>query len=117
MMSVRNLSFQKSMKGKARSTTRRGSGKIYMAITNSSKKKWVGAVTSEVAERPRLQIDFTPEAFQHLSNMKERANVKSTAEVARNALRLYDWYLEKQREGYQILIAKGDTVKQVEFLL
>jgi hypothetical protein len=49
--------------------------------------------------------------------MKERANVKSTAEVARNALRLYDWYLEKQREGYQILIAKGDTVKQVEFLL
>ena len=49
--------------------------------------------------------------------MKEKANVKSTTDVARNALRLYDWYLEKQAEGYQLLLAKGDDVRQVELLL
>jgi len=68
-------------------------------------------------DRPRLQIDFTPAAYEHLNRMKEKANVKSTTDVARNALRLYDWYLEKQAEGYQLLLAKGDDVRQVELLL
>jgi len=49
--------------------------------------------------------------------MRERAGVKSAAEVAKNALRLYDWYLERKGEGFQLLIAKGDVVKHVELLL
>jgi hypothetical protein len=70
-----------------------------------------------VSERPRLQIDLTPQAFAHLSLMTKRANVKSPADVARNALRLYDWYLQKQEAGYNLLLSKGDEVKQVELLL
>jgi hypothetical protein len=89
-----------------------------MATTiDVTKRKATINANTVASDRPRLQIDFTPEAFQHLSVMKDKAGVKSTAEVARNALRLYDWYLEKQQEGYQILIAKGDSVKQVELLL
>jgi hypothetical protein len=89
-----------------------------MATTiDVTKRKTTANATTVISDRPRLQIDFTPEAFQHLNVMKDKAGVRSTAEVARNALRLYDWYLEKQQEGYQILIAKGDSVKQVELLL
>jgi hypothetical protein len=49
--------------------------------------------------------------------MRELAKVKTPAEVAKNALRLYDWYLQKQDEGYTLLIEKEDVVRQVEVLL
>ena len=81
------------------------------------KKRAQSEPSPSPTERPRLQIDFTPEGFQHLNIMKDRAKVRSAAEVAKNALKFYDWYLEKQAEGYQLLIAKGDSVKHVELLL
>jgi len=80
-------------------------------------KKSPQRAASTASERPRLQIDFTPQAYEHLTTMTERAKVKTAADVARNALRLYDWYLQKQEAGYHLLLAKGDEVKQVELLL
>jgi hypothetical protein len=74
-------------------------------------------VKARTTDRPRLQIDFTPDAFKHLEKMRELAKVKTPAEVAKNALRLYDWYLQKQDEGYTLLIEKEDVVRQVEVLL
>jgi hypothetical protein len=87
------------------------------AMKKEPQAAWSSKTRTPRVDRPRLQIDFTHEAYQHLNRMKEKANVKSTTEVARNALRLYDWYLEKQAEGFKLLLAKGNDVKQVELLL
>jgi len=95
-----------------------------MAITDSVNIKkspqspiWTTKAEPPVVERSRLQLDFTPQALEDINRMKVKAKVKSTAELARNALRLYEWYLEKQEQGYELLLAKGGEVKQVELLL
>jgi hypothetical protein len=67
--------------------------------------------------RPRVQVDFSSEAYQRLLQIKELAQEKTNVDTIRNALRLYGWYLEKKRDDYHILVAKDDVVKEVELLL
>jgi hypothetical protein len=75
-------------------------------------------MAKSIGKRWRLQVDFTPESFQHLSTiMRQRAHARSNKEVARKALRLYDWYLDQIAQGKQLLLVKGDEVKAVELLL
>lgn len=66
--------------------------------------------------RQRLQLDFSPEAFGQLTQLRDKAEAKTNAEVVRNALRLYGWFLEQKKNNYRIQIAKDDTVKEVELI-
>jgi hypothetical protein len=72
---------------------------------------------NESAPRHRLQLDFSPEAYERLSQIRIQSGAKTNAEVVRSALRLYDWYLEQKRNGYNLQLVKDDTVKEVEILL
>ncbi len=76
-------------------------------------------VTSPVSSsaRTRVQVDFSRGAYERLQEIKQISGDRKDVDVIRDALRLYGWYLEKKVEGYQILVAKGDEVKQVELLL
>ena len=75
------------------------------------------ASTEVSIDRNRVQVDFTSEAYERLQQIKDMAGVKSNTETIRNALRLYDWYLQKRADNCQLLLAKGDVVKEVELLL
>jgi hypothetical protein len=66
--------------------------------------------------RQRLQLDLSPEAFGQLLQLRDKADVKTNAEVIRNALRLYGWFLEQKKNNYRIQLAKDDTVKEVELI-
>jgi len=65
----------------------------------------------------RLQLDFTPEAFQRLQEIKALAEAKTNAEVVRNAIRLYEWFLHQVRDHYKFQLVKDDKVKEVELVL
>lgn len=67
-------------------------------------------------ERQRIYIDFTPEAVRRLEDIKKMAEARSNAELVRNSLRLYEWFLARKKEGNRVCIIKGDSVKEVEFL-
>jgi hypothetical protein len=67
--------------------------------------------------RQRVQLDFTPEAIDRLREIKELAGAKTNAEVVRNALRLYEWFLRQKKENYTIQLVKDNWVKEVEIIL
>ena len=67
--------------------------------------------------RQRVQLDFTPEALERLREIKEMAEAKTNAEVVRNALRLYEWFLKQRRENYTFQLVKDNKVKEVEIVL
>jgi hypothetical protein len=66
--------------------------------------------------RLRVQLDFTPEAFERLKDIRNLADAKTNAEIVRNALRLYEWFLRRKRQDYRIQLVKDDTVKEVELM-
>ena len=76
-----------------------------------------GATIEEVAgKRHRLQIDFSPEAHERLMRIRERSEAATNAEVVRNALRLYDWFLDQRARNSRLQLVEGDTVKEIEVL-
>lgn len=43
--------------------------------------------------KQRIQFDFTPEALKRLEDLKERIEAPTKAEVIRNSLKLYEWFI------------------------
>ena len=67
--------------------------------------------------RQRVQLEFTPEAMDRLRQIKSLANAGTNAEVVRNALRVYEWFLRQRAEEYKLQLVKDDQVKEVELVL
>lgn len=63
-----------------------------------------------------MQLDFSPEAFDRLQEIKNLADARTNAEVVRNAIRLYEWFLRQKREHFKVQLVKGDKVKEVELV-
>ena len=66
--------------------------------------------------RQRVQLDFTPEAYQRLLEVRRMAEARTNAEVVRNALRLYEWFLIQRQEGFHLQITKEGVVREVELM-
>ncbi len=77
----------------------------------------VSDVTREAAERHRLQLDFSPEAYKRLLQLRAEAEATTNAEIVRNALRLYEWFLSQRRQNFRVQLVKDDLVKEVELML
>ena len=41
----------------------------------------------------RVQFDFTPEALERVDVIQEKIGVSTRAEVIRNALKVYEWFV------------------------
>lgn len=68
-------------------------------------------------QRQRIQIDFSPTAMRVLAQIKMRSGASTNAEVVRNALRLYDWFLGQKLEGAKIHVVSPDgSAREVEFM-
>jgi vesicle coat complex subunit len=50
--------------------------------------------TTGVQSKQRIQFDFTPEALKRLEDLKKRIEASTKAEVIRNALKLYEWFVQ-----------------------
>jgi hypothetical protein len=51
--------------------------------------------TVKANTKQRLQFDFSTEALKRLETMQERLDAPTKAEVVRNALKLYEWFINQ----------------------
>lgn len=66
----------------------------------------------------RLQFEFSKEAYDRLEKMKAESGAASFAELVRNALRVYDWVKQQEKNGYELALVKdGEHVKSVTLVL
>lgn len=77
---------------------------------------------SETRERgsagKRIQFEFSADAMQRLDTMKAETNATSYAGLVRDALRVYEWVVQQQKDGYEIGLVKDNTLaKTVKFML
>ena len=63
-----------------------------------------GRGTDEIVKKERVQLDFTEEGLQQLDEMKHLSGATTRAEVIRNALRLYDFFLTEVDPEYTVNI-------------
>ena len=70
------------------------------------------------SEPHRIQFQFSPEAYTRLNDLRDRVEATSYAELVRNALRIYEWVLDQEKEGYSFALIKDDKlVKEIKFVL
>jgi hypothetical protein len=70
----------------------------------------------EAVTRHRVQLDFSPGAYKRLRELREKADARTNADLVRNALRLYEWYLNAKNDNYKINLIKNGEVKEVEIM-
>lgn len=51
--------------------------------------------TVKINTKQRVQFDFSQEALKRLEEMQERLDAPTKAEVVRNALKLYEWFINE----------------------
>jgi hypothetical protein len=61
-----------------------------------------------MAEKIRVQFDFTPSALEELDKLQGTMGAKSRAEVIRYALRVLQWLLDQLRSGGKIMVEGRD---------
>ena len=60
------------------------------------------------SQKKRVQFDFSSEALSRVDRLMTFTDVTSRADVVRNSIRLYEWLVERAREGkYMILVEDG----------
>ena len=58
--------------------------------------------------KTRVQFDLTPRAMNLLTELKEKTDAASYAEVVKNALKLYDGLISEAAKGSEFLIRDRD---------
>ena len=59
-----------------------------------------------LTQRQRVQFDFSPEAYAGLREIRDLAGAKTNAEVVRNALRVYRWFLKHKLKNHRIQVVE-----------
>ncbi len=65
-------------------------------------------------EKIRVQFEFVPEAYARLEALKLATDASTRAEVVRNALRLYEWFVNEAKADSTIMSIdeKGQVTSQ-----
>jgi len=58
--------------------------------------------------KERVQLDFSPESLERLEQLKETVGASTRAEVIRQALRLYEWFIYETDSRSMIQITNSD---------
>ena len=64
--------------------------------------------TTKTTTKQRVQFDFSPEALKRLETMQERLDAATKAEVVRNALKLYEWFITQIDQDSTVEIQDKD---------
>lgn len=72
-------------------------------------------LTSE-QKTQRIQIEFSQDAANRLRQIKELSGATSNADVMRNAVRFYDWFLRQQQDGWKLQLRRDDAIREVEIV-
>jgi hypothetical protein len=68
-------------------------------------------------KRQRSAAGQVKKNISRLNRLRRDTNSSNYAELIRNALRVYEWFIDAQHKGYEIGLVKDDKLeKVVEFL-
>ena len=75
--------------------------------------------THDRKEKERIQLDFAPDAVSRLDQLKEKTGASTRAETIRQALRLYEWFVEETEPNstVQILDKDGNVTSRFKAML
>lgn len=68
-----------------------------------------------MSEKYRLQFDLSKQSLFEFDELKTEVGASTRAELFRNAIRFFAWYVSKRKNGYSILVQKDDVTREVEF--
>jgi hypothetical protein len=66
-----------------------------MAIRRSSSSQSEVQKGATTGGKIRVQFDFTPDAYERLEVIMAQSGAASRAETVRNALSLYEWFIDE----------------------
>jgi hypothetical protein len=66
-----------------------------------------------MADKVRLQFDFALEAVKDLDELREALGATSRVDVVKQALGLLQWAVKSRRDGWELLIERGDEQRVV----
>ena len=64
-------------------------------------------------DRVRLTIDLTKQLYLRLEDLEKASGFTSKAEVLREALRVYEYLVQRNAEGYNISLEKNGERERV----
>jgi IS1 family transposase len=63
----------------------------------------------------RVQMELSATSFERLNRLKEMAEASSYTEVMKDALRLYEYFLQKDAEGAQFQVkSKNGEISEIK---
>ena len=65
-------------------------------------------IGKDVKQKERVQFDFTPEALERLDEIKKKTGARTRAETIRNALRIYEWFVDEAGPNSTIKIFNNE---------
>jgi hypothetical protein len=66
-------------------------------------------------DKYRVQLDFTPEGFRELENLKTAVQASNRADTIRYAMRVLRWLLDELRSGARIAVYRNNAFSEVKF--
>jgi hypothetical protein len=68
-----------------------------------------------MADTRRVQMELSPASFDRLNRLKEKVEASTYTEVMKDALRLYEYFVQKDTEGSSFLVkSKSGEVAEVK---
>ncbi len=73
---------------------------------------------ASASEKPhRLQLVFSADAYRRLNDAKHLSGASSQAQTVRDAIRVFAWFLQQRRDGFEIALLRDDKVEKVVELI
>jgi hypothetical protein len=71
---------------------------------------------TQVNSKQKVQFEFTSDALRRLDGLKEEVEAYTRAEVVRNALKLYEWFVAQAKAGRIIDVQDedGHSLRRIE---
>ena len=66
-----------------------------------------------MAEKKRLQFDFTEEAVEELDELQRLTDLSTRVEAIRHALRFLRWAVDETRQGGTLCIERDNKIREV----
>ncbi len=67
---------------------------------------------SAARQKERVQFDFSEDMLKKLDYIVEKTGAATRAEAVRNALRVYNWFIENDPDDHIKVIGENDEVRQ-----
>lgn len=67
-------------------------------------------------DKIRITLDLTPQFYERLQQLEGKVESGSKASLIRQALQVYEFFVDKALDGYGVSLCKGDQHEQVHML-